>query len=168
MYRDFPALGKALLRIALINLLGMSILLSCAVALSEAQPAATSTSPCPVDPGKKRKIPAATPVCLATPANSHDTGSATAFVVQAPNDHQEAPDSLLKDATPLLQSLIWPVFIGLVLLAWRKEVTGLLNRPFVIKHGEFELQVDAPREVPPPSTVASSIEKFTEGRYTSV
>jgi hypothetical protein len=66
---------------------------------------------------------------------------------------------LFKQSVPLLQTLIWPLLIGLVLLVWREEMTGLLNRIQVIKVGDLELQVFAPQVVTPPSARTRLIEK---------
>ncbi len=62
----------------------------------------------------------------------------------------------LKDLLPLLQNLVWPVFIGLVLFFWRKQLAELVGaftqglatgRVKIVKFGPVELALVPPEDV---------------------
>jgi hypothetical protein len=74
------------------------------------------------------------------------TPTATAVITQASgsdNDHE----SLIKDLVPLLESLLWALLVGVVLVSWRKEITQLLKGHIRVKVGDYEVELFPPEEV---------------------
>jgi hypothetical protein len=69
-------------------------------------------------------------------------------VVQQPQKSETDQSSRLKDLVPLLQSLIWAVLIGTILIMWRREITKILQEGRVrVRAGDLEIEVLPPEEV---------------------
>lgn len=84
-------------------------------------------------------------LCRTCAPNDPGAPNATALVIQSPAEKPEDErDSLLKASIPFLQSLLWVLLIGVVLIAWRSELVGLVQgRHFRLKILDFEIEIFA-------------------------
>jgi hypothetical protein len=120
--------------------------------------------PCPVAVTKPRTAVCGRSCCrcLGDVVNS---ANPTAFVVQQPSREPDKDSKGVKDWIPLLQSIVWVILIGAVLIGWRKEISGILQeRHFRLKAAGFEVEVLVPEQVTNPlqlDVVETTTEEFS-------
>jgi hypothetical protein len=83
-------------------------------------------------------------LCRGCAASDPGAPHATATVIQQPGEktNDEERESLLKASVPLLQSLLWVLLIGVILIAFRGEIAGVVRgRHFRLKILDFEIEI---------------------------
>jgi hypothetical protein len=79
-------------------------------------------------------------------------GNATAFVVQQPTGQSDRDSKTqLKDMVPLLQSLVWALLVGAIVIVLRSEIGGVLQgRHVKLSIAGVEIEIFAPEQVTNP------------------
>jgi hypothetical protein len=87
-----------------------------------------STETKPPQPAKPRSTTCQRCCGCCQRAALNSGGNATAFVVQQPTGQSDRDSKTqLKDMVPLLQSLVWALLVGAIVIVLRSEIGGVLQ-----------------------------------------